>query len=143
MAKKPISTNQRPNHQIVSTSQTLTHYQGAIPHPDILSGFETIVPGAAERIIKLAEEESHHRRNLEIMAMNANIASQEKQALLAQQQNNSVFRSDLIGQIAGFVVCLACIGGAVYLGMHKHDELAGALAIIPTAALIKAFILKK
>jgi len=54
-----------------------------------------------------------------------------------------VFRSDFIGQIAGFAICLICIGSSTYLGVNGHDWLAGAIAAIPTGALIKAFILNK
>lgn len=40
-------------------------YQGPIPHPDILRGFEEIVPGAADRIIAMAEQQMAHRIDLE------------------------------------------------------------------------------
>lgn len=59
------SIQQRPNLQDVATAkvQTVTtHYQGSVPHPDILRGFDAVVPGTAARLVKLAEEESAHRR---------------------------------------------------------------------------------
>lgn len=141
MSKKPIHQKQQSNHHILTATQTVTHYQGAVPHPDILRGIDEIVPGAAARIVKLAEDEANHRRKLEEMAMDANIATQQQQLLIEKQRSSAVFRSDMLGQIAGFLVCLSCIGAAIYLGIKGHDWLAGAIAAIPTAALIKAFVL--
>jgi uncharacterized membrane protein len=142
MAKNPYQKRQA-NHQVVAATQTVTHYQGAVPPPEILRGIDEIVPGAAARLIALAEQESNHRRSLEVKTIEANIAAQVAQAQINERQTKAVFRSDMIGQIAGFLVCLCCIGAAVYLGLNGHDWLAGGIAAIPTAALIKAFVLTK
>lgn len=141
MAKKIIAN--KGNGTILHATQTVTHYQGAIPHPDILRGIDELVPGAAARLVKMAEDEALHRRKVEAMTVEANIAAQQQQLLISKQQSKAVFNSDLLGQIAGFIVCFACIAAAVYLGLQGHDWLAGAIAAIPTAALIKAFILNK
>jgi len=145
MAQKPPqkNNNRGNNPQIFAAQQTVTHYQGAVPHPDILRGMDELVPGTAARLIKLAEDESIHRRKLEVMALEANIATQQKQLALGSQQNTSVFRSDFIGQLFGLVVCLFAIAAAVFLGLEGHDWLAVSIAAIPTAAIIKAFTKKK
>jgi uncharacterized membrane protein len=145
MAKPPKHTNQQQNNrQVTAQVQTVTtHYQGIVPHPDILRGLDEVVPGTAARLVKLAEEESLHRRELEMKANEANISAQKHQLVIADQQSKAVFRSDLIGQIAGFIVCLACICAAVFLGLNSHDWLAGMLALIPTGALIRAFVLNR
>jgi uncharacterized membrane protein len=142
MAKNPAQRSNQGN-QLFATQQTLTHYEGAIPHPDILRGMDDLVPGTAARLIKLAEDESLHRRQLEVMAMEANVTAQHKQLDINCRQNRSVFRSDLIGQIAGFIVCVLSIVSAVFLGLEGHEWLAGTIAAIPTAAIIKAFTIKK
>lgn len=142
MAKNPTHRNNQ-GSQLFATQQTVTHYQGAIPHPDVLRGMDELVPGTAAKLIKLAEDESLHRRKLELMAIEANIAAQQGQLTLSSQQNKSVFRSDLIGQIAGFIVCVLSIVSAVFLGLEGHEGLAAAVAAIPTAAIIKAFNNKK
>jgi uncharacterized membrane protein len=41
------------------------HFSGPLPPPEILAQYNEIVPGAAERILKMAEEQSAHRRGLE------------------------------------------------------------------------------
>ncbi len=118
-------------------------YQGPIPPPEVLQGFEQLVPGTAERLIKLAEDESHHRRSLEQQAMDANVSAQQAQSRIGEYQSKAVFRSDTIGQIAGLVVSLACIAGAVYLAVNGHEWTAAALAALPTAAVIRAFFVPK
>ncbi len=145
MAKPTKHTNQQQNNrQVTAQVQTVTtHYQGVVPHPDILRGLDEVVPGTAARLVKLAEEESMHRRELEMKASEANISAQQYQLRIAEQQSKAVFRSDFIGQIAGLIVCLSCIGAALYLGLNGHDWLAGTLAVIPTGALIRAFVLNR
>ncbi len=120
--------------------QTGTHvYQGPIPPPEVLRGFEDVVEGSAKQLIQLAENESIHRRQLESAAMSANIAAQEHQLTISQYQSKAVFRSDTIGQIFGLIVSLACIAGAIYLAINGQQTVAIALAAIPTAAVIRAF----
>ena len=101
MAKNPTPQNNQGNH-VIATQQTVTHYQGAIPHPGVLRGMDELVPGTAAKLIKLAEDESLHRRKLELMAMEANVSAQQSQLDINLRQNRAVFRSDMIGQVAGF-----------------------------------------
>jgi len=112
MAKNTPQKRQ-PNHQVVVATQTVTHYQGAVPPPEILRGIDEIVPGAAARLIALAEQESNHRRSLEVKTIEANIAAQVAQVQINEQQTKAVFRSDMMGQIAGFLVCLCYRGGSL------------------------------
>lgn len=40
-------------------------FSGPLPHPDLLAGYEDVLPGAAERIIAMAENQAAHRIHLE------------------------------------------------------------------------------
>ena len=51
-------------------------FSGPIPHPEILKGYETICPGAAERIIKMAELEQGHRHGIESKGLKAQIQAE-------------------------------------------------------------------
>jgi len=42
-------------------------FQGSLPLPSHLREYNEIVPGAAERILAMAEKQSVHRRDLEAM----------------------------------------------------------------------------
>lgn len=124
-------------------TQATQLYQGPVPHPDILEKFDRLVPGTAQRLFQLAEDESIHRRKQEEQANQANISAQQKQLSIAEYQSKAVFRSDCLGQLAGGLISLICIGGAIYLSLNNHEVVAAALAAIPTASVIQAFFAKK
>lgn len=122
---------------------TTAHYQGPIPPPSILEGFDRIVPGAAHRLIQLAEDESKHRRELESKTLEANIAAQRRQLEIGDYQSKAVFRSDLLAQVCGVLVTLTCIVAAIWASLHGQVTVAVILAGIPTAAVIQAFFRQK
>lgn len=149
MAKKPPQPNKLQQAVAAATApapqplqvQTVTAqtFQGPIPPPDALERYDAIIPGAAERILKMAESETAHRHQQEDHAMQANIALQHKQLDIAERQTRYAYRSDGIGQSAGLVISLSCVIGSVWLALDNHEWTAVALAAIPTAAVIKAF----
>ena len=47
------------------------HYSGPLPTPDHFAGFEKVLPGSAERILKMAELEQVHRHDLNVVAQMA------------------------------------------------------------------------
>lgn len=55
--------------EIVGTR--IESFSGPLPHPDILAGYEATLPGAAERILAMAEKEEAHRHELELIQANA------------------------------------------------------------------------
>lgn len=42
-----------------------SEFSGPIPPPSIIAGYEEVVPGAADRIIKMAEIQAAHRQSME------------------------------------------------------------------------------
>lgn len=125
--------------QVQTQVQTVTQaFQGPIPPPDTLQRYDLIIPGAAERILAMAESETAHRHLQEDQAMQANISAQQKQLDIAELQTKSVFRSDTVGQFLGFAVSLLSIGGAVYLALNGQPWVASALVGLPLAGVIRA-----
>lgn len=125
-----------PSHEFSST------FEGPIPPPSLLKEYDLILPGAAERIIAMAENEGRHRQDLESKALNANIDAQKDQLAINDNQVNLTFRSDTFGQTYGFLISAACIIGSVILELNNSTGLAIVLAGIPSAALVKAFFNK-
>ena len=41
------------------------YFEGPIPPPQVLKGYEEALPGLADRIVTMAEEEARHRRAIE------------------------------------------------------------------------------
>lgn len=101
------------------------------------------MPGAAERIVRMAEAEGEHRRLHEKLAVQANIDAQARQLAIAETQTKLTFRSDSVGQYLGAIVSLASIGCGFYLALHGAEWAAMAFVGLPLAAIIRAFKLGK
>ena len=54
-------------------SITYTEVSGPIPPPQVLQQYNSIVPDAAERIIRMAEKQSDHRMSLERNVIGSNV----------------------------------------------------------------------
>lgn len=98
-------------------------WSGPLPPPAALERFDQIIPGGADRILKLAEEQQAHRQALE---------KSEQVALISQDKR---------GQWLGFAVILCAIGaavGAAYLGAHWSVSVA--LVGVPILGMVKAIM---
>lgn len=102
---------------------------GPLPDPQTLYRYNEIVPNAAERILKMAEENADHYRKL------------EQQALSAQITDNAArHRSTRRGQIAGILSVTASFslaGYALYLGF---PAVAGTICSVTVVGLVTIFI---
>ena len=94
--------------EIVESFGAMMH-SGPLPHPEILAGYEDIVPGAADRILKMAEKEANHRHQIDNICVKADS------------------RDSLLGIICAFCIGMACIVGGVYI-ILKTPTVAGSVA---------------
>lgn len=60
-----ISDNRKTGKMMLEVQKSEISFSGPLPHPDIMKGYDDIVPGAAERILKMAENQQNHRFKLE------------------------------------------------------------------------------
>lgn len=81
---------------------TMKMYNGPIPHPDILAGFDKLDKGAAKKIIDNGIAESLHRRRMENRLLN---------------RENSMYT---INRTLGFILAIVIIGGGFYLILNNH-----------------------
>lgn len=72
-------------------------YSGPLPKPDALQEYDRIVPGAAERILRMAEKQAEHRQYL------------EKTVIVGDTKRANW------GLAAGFIVAMSGLGAAVWL----------------------------
>ncbi len=146
-------TKKPDNPLLVSHTQI---HQGLLPPAETLEGYARLVPDAPQRLLSLAEAEVAHRQRHERDALEAEIAARKEQLALqaqaqhdqaelqrgaqrlAELQTRKAFVSDAVGQAFGLAVALACVGGAVHLAPDQ-PYVAGLLAAIPSAAVIRAF----
>ncbi len=104
-------------HQLRQSS-----FSGPVPHPDILLGYNEIVPDAAERILRMAEQDAEHQRNIEMTALKA-AASETKR-----------------GQIFGLLIGLSALivsGAAAYLGQTEVAMMIGGTTVV---GLVTVFV---
>lgn len=83
-------------------------FSGPLPPPEVLEKFNEVVPGSAERIIKMAEDQFIHRSGLENKVIDSDIVTSKR------------------GQILGFVI--AIVGLVVSLvAIINGSQLAGSV----------------
>lgn len=100
-------------------------FNGPLPAPEDFQQYEQVLPGAADRILKMAEKQVAHRTDLEKIIVNKN------------------FRQGFVGQIFGAVLALICISVSLFLGMNGHDLLAGMIATTTVIGIITVFVLNQ
>lgn len=87
-----------------------------------MAEYEEILPGAAERILSMAEEQSKHRRSMEKIVI----------------ESGSI--DSLLGVVTGFLIGISTISGGVFLA-YNNKELSGlALGTSGLASLVGVFI---
>ena len=97
-------------------------FSGSLPSPDILRGYEAICPGAADRIIKMAEKQSDHRQMLELNTITTN--------------NQTLSR----GQVFAFIIALTGLIVAGVLGFVGRETSASIIGGSSLLGLVSAFI---
>lgn len=137
--KAAAATQVNPSRQQQQITVTQQYHQGPLPPASVMRDYDQIVPGAAERILRMAESETVHRQQMESDVNSGNVRTQQRQIDLAHKQTNFVLVSDIFGQLAGWTVCAGCVAGAIYLGMHDHVGAAALLTALPLVGIVRAF----
>lgn len=114
--KRPSQTA-RPNSIIHAQS-----FSGPLPHPDVLAGFENVQPGAADRIIKMAENEAAHRHSIE------------------RSGQRSFIMSERIGMFCALLICFLALGGGFYCILKGHPIAGTVTTSTPIAVIAAIFI---
>lgn len=94
--------------------QKLEIYQGDLPHPEILEGYNNLFPETAKLIIENGVAESEHRRKMEERYLSGNIAAHK------------------FGQVLGFIVALLIFACGTFLIFTGHS-IAGSIMTGTTA----------
>ncbi|PXA93984.1 hypothetical protein DMC47_21425 [Nostoc sp. 3335mG] len=121
----PTSTPKPPSREEARFKVEASYSSGPLPPPKTLQEYDLIVPGAADRIIKVMEQEAEHQRAMD----------------------REIFRATrfdiLIGKILGLIVALAGFGtslGALYLGSPSTASIIGGATVV---SLVAIFVIGK
>lgn len=122
--QKQTLQKQIPEEQLLHQQYLKASYSGPLPPPLALEKYEQIQPGAADRIITMAEKEQSSR-----------ISSQT-------EGNKRGFCLLSRGQIFGFITALFAIGAGI-MAIYKGQQWVGiAFALLP-ATLVAFFLFRK
>lgn len=101
MANKPTDIAKpgagQPERRITKAEVHAVSFTGPIPPPEALAAYDQICPGAADRIIGMAERQATHRQSLEKTAIQGNVSHAK------------------LGQIFGFILGMVALLGGIYL----------------------------
>ena len=101
------------------------HFQGPLPPPSILEGYEKILPGSADRIISMTERQQQHRIDMERARLYADI------------------RMEQMGLGAGFVLAVVLAVGGIWLAFEGKELTGFAIFVANIAILVSAFYLTR
>ncbi|MDR3089188.1 MAG: DUF2335 domain-containing protein [Desulfobulbaceae bacterium] len=108
----------------------MTQHLGPLPHPDIFAQYNQIVPGAAERILAMAEANAEHTRTLEREALSAQIHD--------NLQNHQEKRA---GQWMAFSLVILAFVVAMFALKSGYPIAAGIIFGTTIVAILSAFLL--
>ncbi|ACV41142.1 membrane protein [Xylella phage Xfas53] len=107
---------------MISVAHSL--WSGLLPTPDQLAHLDEVVPGAAERIIKMVEQEGNHSREARMLAVKTGTDLQKA------------------GITSAIMVALFGLGLSFVLGITNHDTVAAILGGTSLTAVVLAFLRK-
>jgi len=111
--------------RVTAVMSAVYRFSGPLPPPEELAKYEQILPGSANRIISMAEQQSSHRQELEKTVIGANA------------------RTQTWGLVSAFIIAMTAIGGGIWLSARGMSG-AGLTSIITAlAALVGVFVFGK
>lgn len=113
---------QQSRGEVDEVSVEAVAWSGPLPPPSVLQAYEDIVPGAADRLLSMAERQMSHRIH------------QEERVV-----RGDAWRSTL-GIVVGFFLSAGIIGGGIYLVANDHDLAGTALIGLDLVGLASVFV---
>lgn len=123
-ASSPEPSNSGNRGAVVRRTQAFA-WTGPLPPPDILKEYDHLVPGAAERILTMAERQSEHRRSIEKVVINSG----------ARNQN--------LGVVFGFIIALVVLVLAGYALYEGRSQTGTAIVVVTILSLAGVFVTGK
>jgi uncharacterized membrane protein len=108
-------------------------YSGPIPSPEIIRGYEEVVQGSADRILKMAERNLEHRISTENKQLDHSIKSEARLI-------NTETSLSYLGLISGFIIAIFGLSGAIYLGIKDKPVASAIMSGGTLAGLVSVFV---
>lgn len=126
-----MSKHVNANNQVMKTTngkgteliahQSMVH-QGPLPDPNTLAKYEEICPGAADRILTMAEQQASHRQDIERVAV------------------RSGSRDSIWGIASGLIIGLATTVSGTIIVLNGHEWPGAFLGASGLIGLVSVFV---
>ncbi len=113
--KQSAAARQQNSQQIVH--QITEQFSGPVPPPGVLEQYDQIVPGSAERIIAMAEQEIDHRRNVELKIISREFREAKRGQVCALAIGTIAIIASVIISFTGAQWAASVIGGGGVVGL--------------------------
>jgi len=111
-------TTQKLNKQNQIEAQVTTQqFSGPVPHPEILREYDQILPGAAERILTMAELDQKHQIELDSNAQHLAAKEIKRGQIFGLVVSISAFITSIASLILSFEKAAMVIGGTTVVGL--------------------------
>ena len=111
-------------------------WSGPLPHPDLLQRYEEILPGAAERILVIAENQQRHQISQERKILeHEGIALESARTSIRAESR----RSDFGMAIAAVIALAGLIGGVALIALDRWEQ-GIVLFLAPLTGLVGLFV---
>jgi uncharacterized membrane protein len=97
-------------------------HAGPLPQPEALAKYENVLPGLAERIVRMAENQSSHRIKLEDVTVNSQLGESKR------------------GQLFGLIVGIFALMVALALGLSGQGIAASFIGSFDIVGLVAVFV---
>ena len=135
LPKQRKNTGQPPSQTGQPSATGLTRhefYQGPVPPPAILAKLEEIVPGSAERIIKMAEFDQHAAYEVK----------KDIHARATQSETNA-HKESMTSMYMAFAICILFTVCGTVLLMNGFEKAGGALVCVTLINIVGGFLGKR
>ena len=122
-----IDTAEKEQVRQVVAEVIRSEFSGPIPPPSIIKGYEDVLPGSADRILTMAENQSKHRQDM------------ERRIVIAES------RDSLLGVLFAFLLGIGCIVAAIVIVVMvpaNSGAISGAIMGLTGIASITASFIK-
>jgi uncharacterized membrane protein len=112
--RQTTTTGQSPSAERLLAERLLavsmeSTFAGPLPPPGLIKGYEEVCPGAAQRIIAMAEAQGKHRRQIEEKMGSGNMEGMRLQ-----------FKENRRGQYCAVSVAIAFLAAGVYVAVNGN-----------------------
>lgn len=115
-------TEEESKRELTSAVLQQQIYQGPLPPAEHFAAYNDILPGAADRILTMAEKEAGHRHEIE------------------KRRQGHAFIINVIGQVFAVTIALAGVGGGWYLSAKNNPWSGAFMTGLPVLSLAVVFL---